>query len=293
MKFILARLSFPISLICLCLLTYSSFAQKETVKASAFFEVDERVVFNANDIDRAYSIIPKNSSARVIGYADYAGDEAYNISLSEDRAQAVVDFLMERSDGRVNIISMEGMGELPQGNTTDADAKARRVDIIFEFEKVEKVSKEKPSKVIPPPPAPPKASGVSEESFEIDTIVKENIVLKGLSFIGGRHFPTRESMPELYKLVETMKKYPKLEIEIQGHICCDYSQPDGIDNDTGEPILSKNRAQYVYEFLSRNGIDESRMTYVGLGSTQPKVFPEVSEEDQQTNRRVEIKIVNL
>jgi len=292
MNLTVARLSYHISLICLCLLGYSAFAQKETVKASAFFEIDERVIFNANDIDRAYSIIPKNSSAMVIGYADYAGDEAYNLSLSEDRAQAVVDFLMERSDGRVNIISMEGMGELPQGGTTDADAKARRVDIIFEFEKVGKVSKEKPSKVIPPP-APPKPPRVSEESFEIDTIVKENIVLKGLSFIGGRHFPTRESMPELYKLVETMKKYPKLEIEIQGHICCDYSQPDGIDNDTGEPVLSKNRAQYVYEFLSRNGIDESRMIYVGLGSTQPKVFPEVTEEDQQTNRRVEIKIVNL
>ena len=292
MNLIVARFSYHILLICLCLFGYSAFAQKETVKASAFFEVDERVIFNVNDIDRAYSIIPKNSGAMVIGYADYAGDEAYNISLSEDRAQAVVDFLMERSDGRINIISTEGMGELPQGNTTDADAKARRVDIIFEFEKVGKVNKEKPSKVIPPP-APTKSPRVSEESFEIDTIVKENIVLKGLSFIGGRHFPARESMPELYKLMETMKKYPKLEIEIQGHICCDYSQPDGIDNDTGEPNLSLNRSQYVYEFLSRNGIDESRMTYVGLGSTQPKVFPEVTEVDQQTNRRVEIKIVNL
>jgi len=35
------------------------------------------------------------------------------------------------------------------------------------------------------------------------------------------------------------------------------------------------------------------MTYVGLGSTQPKVFPEKTEEDQQANRRVEIKILNL
>lgn len=273
-----------------CALSLSVFAQKETIKASAYFELDERVVFNGNDLDRAFSTIPKNSSARIVGYADHAGDDAYNIALSEDRAQAVVDFLMNRSDGRLTIISVEGKGELPPTNTDAGDALARRVDVYFEYMREKPLTKSTP----PAPPTPRPVVGQPEEaSFEIDTVAKANIVLKGLSFIGGRHFPTRESMPELYRLVETMNKYPTLEIEIQGHICCDYTRPDGMDNDTGEPILSKNRAKYVYDFLELNGVDPKRMTYVGLGSTQPKVFPEKTEEDQQTNRRVEIKIVDL
>ena len=271
-------------------LSLSAFAQKETIKASAFFELDERVVFNGNDLDRAFSSVPENSSARVVGYADHVGDTAYNISLSEDRAQAVVDFLMKRSEGRLNIISVEGKGELPPTNNESGDALARRVDVYFEYTREKPLEKSTP----PTPPKPrPVVGQPVEESFEIDTVAKANIVLKGLSFIGGRHFPTRESMPELYRLVETMNKYPSLEIEIQGHICCDYTRPDGMDNDTGEPFLSKNRAKYVYDFLELNGVDPKRMTYVGLGSTQPKVFPEKTEEDQQTNRRVEIKIVDL
>ena len=290
MKFLQDQLPHAMFTLLLSALSLSALAQKETIKASAYFEIDERVIFNGNDLDRAFSSIPKNSSARVVGYADHAGDTAYNISLSEDRAQAVVDFLMNRSEGRLDIISVEGKGELPPTNTDAGDALARRVDVYFDYTR-------KNTAVKPAPPSPPSPSHVDEkpmeESFEIDTVSKENIVMKGLSFIGGRHFPTRESMPELYRLVETMNKYPTLEIEIQGHICCDYTKPDGMDNDTGEPILSKNRAKYVYEFLELNGIESSRMTYIGLGSTQPKVFPEKTEEDQQTNLRVEIKITNL
>jgi len=290
MKFLHFNLPVIAVMLVFSALNLKTLAQKETIKASAYFELDERVIFNENDLDRAFSSIPKNSSARIVGYADHAGDNAYNIALSEDRAQAVVDFLLNRSDGRLNIISVEGKGELPPTNTDAGDALARRVDVYFEYER-----ESKPKAVEPPaPPAPrPVVAQPIEESFEIDTVSKANIVLKGLSFIGGRHFPTRESMPELYRLVETMNKYPTLEIEIQGHICCDYTRPDGMDNDTGEPILSKNRAKYVYDFLELNGIDPKRMTYVGLGSTQPKVFPEKTEEDQQANRRVEIKILNL
>lgn len=290
MKFLHVNLPQASVILLFSTLSLSAFAQKETIKASAYFEVDERVIFNGNDLDRAFSNVPNNSSARVVGYADHVGNDEYNISLSEDRAQAVVDFLMKRSEGRLNIISVEGKGELPPTNNEAGDALARRVDVYFEYTREKTLVKSTP----PTPPKPrPVVGQPVEESFEIDTVAKANIVLKGLSFIGGRHFPTRESMPELYRLVETMNKYPTLEIEIQGHICCDYTQPDGMDNDTGEPILSKNRAKYVYDFLELNGADPKRMTYVGLGSTQPKVFPEKTEEDQQTNRRVEIKIINL
>lgn len=282
--------SFNLIAILVCFALFSQ-AQQQSIRASVYFETNERLKFDAAELDNACKKLPDNSTATVIGYADYVGDDAYNQALSEDRARNVSEYLKKKCNGTIKITTVIGKGEQPQGKATDGDANARRVDVVFEF--AAKAMPQTPKQQREVKTTEPLKESPSEEAFEIDTVVRENIVLKGLSFIGGRHFPTRESMPELYKLVETMKKYPTLKIEIQGHICCDYSQPDGMDNDTGEPFLSKNRAEFVYEFLKGSGISESRMTYIGLGSTQPKVFPERTEEDQQTNRRVEIKIVDL
>ena len=47
-----------------------------------------------------------------------------------------------------------------------------------------------------------------------------NIVLNNVNFIGGRHILLPTSIPILENILETMKKYPTLEVEIQGHICC-------------------------------------------------------------------------
>ena len=89
-----------------------------------------------------------------------------------------------------------------------------------------------------------------------------------------------------------MKQFPKLEIRIEGHICCQPGPNDGINNQTGLPNLSFARAQAINDYLVENGIDQARVKYIGLGHSMPIYpYPEQNEEERTINRRVEIKIL--
>ena len=94
-------------------------------------------------------------------------------------------------------------------------------------------------------------------------------------------------------MLEHLIDHPELEIEISGHLCCgvEIRDGDGYDYDHLTWDLSKNRAQKVYHFLVKNGIEKSRLTYRGMGLEKPLVFPEKNEKDEALNRRVEIKII--
>jgi outer membrane protein OmpA-like peptidoglycan-associated protein len=98
------------------------------------------------------------------------------------------------------------------------------------------------------------------------------------------------SEPVLQNLLTTMLQNPELRIEIQGHICC-YSLPgDAYDYDTNNYKLSSNRARTVYDFLIRNGVEEDRLEYKGYGHSIPR-YKEDSPENEQRNRRVEIRVL--
>ena len=66
---------------------------------------------------------------------------------------------------------------------------------------------------------------------------------------------------------------------------------DGMDGQTWTSNLSVNRAKAIYDYLIEQGIAASRLSYKGLGNTQPKRFPERTPLDEQANRRVEVRIV--
>ena len=93
-------------------------------------------------------------------------------------------------------------------------------------------------------------------------------------------------------LLRYLKKHNNLVFEIRGHICCVLDDGDSYDPDARSFVLSANRAKYIYDYFVVNGINPTRMTYKGLGSSEPKVWPEFSEYDRALNRRVEIVIVN-
>jgi outer membrane protein OmpA-like peptidoglycan-associated protein len=120
---------------------------------------------------------------------------------------------------------------------------------------------------------------------------KSNIVLNNLNFEGGRHVLLPSSQPTLQAIVEVMKNNPQLEVEIRGHICCSAVNEDGLDIDTGERVLSRNRAREIYQYLINNGIAANRLSYRGMGGSQKIIAEESSEEDRTTNRRVEFIII--
>lgn len=95
---------------------------------------------------------------------------------------------------------------------------------------------------------------------------------------------------ELDKVVELMKKYPTMSIEMRSHT-------DSRATATYNKTLSGNRAKAAVAYLKSKGIGAKRMIAKGYGESQPlnkcKDGVKCSEEEYQLNRRTEIKILKL
>tara|TARA_Y100000782_G_C10187982_1_gene268027 strand:- start:6367 stop:7212 length:846 start_codon:yes stop_codon:yes gene_type:complete len=235
---------------------------------------------------QAIETLKQADSLHLFGYTDYLGSSAYNQVLSNQRVNSVSECLTKNGISPKQITLKKGLGEITQkeqsspiGNPTN-----RRVDILA-------FSSQHSS------PTGTSQGTVSElENFNTAKYkVGDKIVLKGLSFIPGRHFLLDSNAAELSRLIQIMENNPNLHIEIQGHVCCISRMPDGmndgVDFDTREPFLSVNRAKFIYEQLIKADISSSRLSYAGFGASRPKISPEVTDEDRQANRRVEIEII--
>ncbi|WP_317172305.1 OmpA family protein [Hymenobacter sp. BRD67] len=84
------------------------------------------------------------------------------------------------------------------------------------------------------------------------------------------------------ELATTLQKYADTNIVIEGHT--DASGSDAIN----QP-LSQRRAQAVANELTTKGVDTSRITAKGYGSTQP-VGDNSTAAGKAANRRVEVAI---
>lgn len=74
------------------------------------------------------------TSIDVVGHTDSIGTEAYNQTLSERRAQAVVDYMIQEGINP-SLISARGMGEtdpIASNATAEGRAQNRRVDVVVE-----------------------------------------------------------------------------------------------------------------------------------------------------------------
>jgi len=109
------------------------------------------------------------------------------------------------------------------------------------------------------------------------------LVLKNIFFNTGKYKLLPPSYPELNKLANYLKENPDKKIEISGHT-------DNTGSDKINKELSKNRAKAVAEFLISKGINKTRLTYKGYGSTKP-IDTNNTAKGRQNNRRVEVKII--
>ena len=99
----------------------------------------------------------------------------------------------------------------------------------------------------------------------------------------------KESEPTLNKVVDIMKKYPTLEIEIGSHA-------DARGTDEYNMALSERRAAATLEYLVEHGIERERLTSKGYGESMPLndcTQPTgCSVEEYAKNRRSEFTIMN-
>lgn len=224
------------------------------------------------------------------GFADYLGGKTYNRLLSRKRANAVKGYLRLR--GPNLLITASGEGQISAGGKRDKNGEPmnRRVDIIFS-----KITVPKDTMAIKPV-NDSLAVLLARFSRKIDSLslqtIGKGISLDELTFVSNRHRLEPEAQPFLEILAQYLKGNKGLIFEIRGHVCCIDPRGDGYDSDDDTYNLSVNRAKEIYKYFLKSGIEGRRMTYKGVGATQPKVYPERSIRDRQLNRRVEIIILN-
>ncbi|RME25146.1 MAG: OmpA family protein, partial [Deltaproteobacteria bacterium] len=84
------------------------------------------------DLARKYPSYP----LIIEGYTDSRGSSTRNLALSQGRAQAVADYLIQQQKLDMNRIKASGYGEarpIADNSTAEGRAKNRRIEVIFLF----------------------------------------------------------------------------------------------------------------------------------------------------------------
>ena len=118
------------------------------------------------------------------------------------------------------------------------------------------------------------AAAVEKAIAETGKFVTNNIL-----FETGKATLKPESMEEIQKVAEYMKKNPQARFEVQGHT-------DNVGSDKTNDPLSQARAEAVVKALEEQGVDPFNLRAVGKGSHEP-VADNSTDEGRAKNRRVE------
>ena len=110
------------------------------------------------------------------------------------------------------------------------------------------------------------------------------IQLKGVTFEFNKARLRPDSKTVLDTVVEIMKRYPDMQVEVAGHT-------DNVGTDAYNQKLSERRAQAVRQYLIDAGIASGNMTAVGYGEKEP-IATNDTDEGRELNRRVELRIKN-
>lgn len=279
--------------------TITAIAKNDTTRV--YFKLDnpdlEQSAAQKVDSLLYHDIINASQQILIVGYADHLGSNAYNDTLSAKRANNVKTYLQQMGIPATNITLCQGKGEVPRDvELPDGYAADRRVDIVYLSStkkiltaKTPAIKKETAEKLIE-----------SKDAVTLNTTTPLNpetvttgqlFVLDRIFFHTGRQAIVKESLPELEYLFRILSENPTLTVRIEGHVCCVPPSLDALDIDTGEIALSVNRARYICAYLIKKGIEKERLSYIGYGKSRPLSKTEYTMEEQDLNKRVEMRVM--
>jgi OOP family OmpA-OmpF porin len=136
-----------------------------------------------------------------------------------------------------------------------------------------------------PPPAPvretPAPTNVSIDLRGVE--FKFDHPKVGEKLVPSLKAPTADSVAILDQAVDTLKRYPNVHVEVDGHT-------DAIGSEGYNQKLSERRAKGVYDYLTSHGVEAGRLDGPkGFGKTQP-IDTNDTAAGRQRNRRVELKV---
>lgn len=117
-----------------------------------------------------------------------------------------------------------------------------------------------------------------------------HVILHNVFFDFGKATLRTKSYTELNRLIELLKEYPTMKIEIGGHTDSKGSKGFNLK-------LSQDRAESVKRYLISNGVSPSRLSSKGYGASEPiapNTFQDGSDNPagRQKNRRVEFVVLS-
>jgi len=194
------------------------------------------------------------------GHTDNVGTEAHNLKLSRERAESVVNYLMETNHIDRSRLTAVGYGmsrPVADNSTEDGKRRNRRVDAV-----VACVTDIEGLKV-----APARITMAMEVEFD----PKSDEV-------------KQEHREDLRKVANFLKANPSVTATVEGHT-------GNLQKNAAEAMkISQRRADNVVAYLVDNfGIDRSRLSAEGFGGTRHFAY-NTTLEGQQENRRVNIII---
>ena len=115
--------------------------------------------------------------------------------------------------------------------------------------------------------------------------VQLTIDLKGVNFDFDKDTLRPDAEAILAEAVSILAKYPQLKVEVAGHT-------DSVGSEQYNQGLSERRARTVYNYLTNNGIDASRLVGPnGFGESRPLDTNDTAE-GRARNRRTELNVQN-
>ena len=226
------------------------------------FEINQNTVQRESEekIDKVGIFMRKypNTTAVIEGHTDEVGTAAENMKLSERRAEAVVNYLVDRSKIARSRLKAVGYGDQrPIGdNKTDAGRRLnRRINAVI-------------------------ACATDIEGIEA---VPDRITMAmELEFDANSADVKPQYRQELGKVANFMKANPRVTATVEGHTGNLQASPKQAME------ISQKRAQNVVNYLvTEFAVPRSRLAAEGFGQTRRFAY-NTSAEGRQENRRVNI-----
>lgn len=187
------------------------------------------------------------------GHTDSVGSEAYNLALSQRRADSVKAYLVAKGLNGDDLTTA-GLGEMMHiatNDTAEGREQNRRVTL-------------------------------QARSVVCEARASEDLTLRGVTFKTNSAVITPTSKLVLDSAVAYLKARPASSVEVRGHT-------DSVGDDAANMRLSQARAESVRDYLIAGGIDANRLTAKGYGETE-HIAPNDTPAGREQNRRVTLRI---
>ena len=276
-----------------CILLFIFFQNAKAQEQFSIFFDSNKFELTKVENKKLADWIASNKEVKIVainGYTDEDGSNGFNDTLAKKRVNTIFNLVKNNIKIREDF-KTRSFGE--NFNQSKNKAENRKVTVYYilpkDLAREDEILGIKP-KVVEPEELIP----IEEETmnFPENATLQDKIQLskKGtlirlndVNFYINTFAVMPSSKRAIDELIMVMNNFPKLKIEIQGHICC---VPKDAKN------LSLERARQVKRILVSEGISEKRIQVKGFGVSKPKFpIPEKSEFEAARNRRVEIMIL--